>query len=118
MNNAEPHSLQFPVGFDAELAAIRALGLPNVEFHPLTETVLTYASSERVPAGFPHPDQHVVIADYCIDLPVVAVDLSPASEHYGRVLGYSYGDYWTIADSLAELTVRLWEHQQAALYGR
>ena len=118
MNTAEPRQFQFPTDFEAEMAAVRALAIPNLEFHPFTETVLAYAISERVPVGFPRPDEHVVVADFLIDLPVVAVDGSPTSEHYGRFLGYCSGDFWIIADSASEFTARLQQHQESALYGR
>ena len=100
------------------MAAVRALDLAGLEFRPCTESVLTYAEYERIPDGFPRPDEHVVIANYLIDLPVVAVDLSPDSEHYGRVVSYCGGDFWIVADSLSELAARLQQHQESALYGR
>ena len=100
------------------MAAARQLGIPDLELRSLPfESVRTYEHSERVPAGFPRPDEHFVVADYLIDLPVVAVDLSSASEHYGRVLSYSYGEYWVIADSFAEFVAHLQDMQEAALYG-
>ena len=117
MNTAEP--TQFPADFEAAMAAVRALDIPNLEFHPFTETVLSYAVlSERVPAAFPRPDEHVVIADFLIDLPVVAVDVSPASEHYGRFLGYCSGNFWIVADSPSEFAARVQQHQGSALYGQ
>ncbi len=101
------------------MAAARALDIPDLEFHTFTETVLAYAVlSERVPDGFPRPDEHVVVADYLIDLPVVAVDVSPASEQYGHFLGYCSGDFWIVADSPSEFATRLQLHQQSALYGQ
>ena len=118
MNTAEPRQFQFPADFETAMALARALNLDGLEFHSFTETVLAYSISERVPVDFPRPDEHVVIADYIIDLPVVAVDASPASEHYGRVLGYCGGDFWVVADSPSEFAARFQQHQQSALYGR
>lgn len=101
------------------MSIVRALNLPNLEFHPCNESVQDYAThSESIPEAFPRPEEHVVIADYLIDLPVVAADMCIGSPHYGRVLGYCNGDYWLIADSFSEFAERLQKQQEAALYGK
>jgi len=100
------------------MEAARKLNIPNLEFHQPAESVRVYQHSERIPDGFPRPDDHIIIADYLIDLPVIAVDLSPDSEHYGRALGYCHGDYWIIADSLSEFAIRLETEQESAVYGK
>ena len=107
MDGAGRSQFQFPADFDSAMAAIRAFNLLGLEFRPCNESVVAYAKYERVPADFPRPDNHIVIIDYLIALPVVAVDVSPASEHYGRVVGYCGGDYWIPSSSLSELAARL-----------
>jgi hypothetical protein len=83
------------------------------------ESVAEYgALNERVPVGFPRPDDHFVVADHMIDLPVIAVDLASHSEHYGRVLAYSYDLYWVVAHSLEELVSGMHQLQDAPLFGR
>ena len=105
------------------MAAVRALNIDGLEFHSCTESVLAYSELfARSSHCFPRPAEHIVIADFIIELPVVAADLSPASEHYGRVLGYCYSaakyEHWIIADSLSEFAARLQQHREGALYGR
>ena len=90
------------------METIRALNIEGLELHSFPKTVPAHSELfARSADCFPRPGDHIVIADYLIELPVVAVDLNPASEHYGRVLGYCSGSgrykFWKIADSLSEL---------------
>ena len=98
---------------------VRSLGIPELEVRDEpTQSVADYAPHERVPPGFPRPDDHMVIADYLIDLPVVAVDCSSAAGAYERVLAYAYGDWWEVADSLSQFADSLRVYDSGALFGR
>ena len=98
---------------------VRSLHIPELEVREApTQSVTEYASHEPVPPGFPRPDDHMVIADYLIDLPVVAVDCSFASGEYERVLAYAYGDWWEVADSLSQFADSLRVSDNGALFGR
>jgi hypothetical protein len=100
------------------LTEAEKLNIPNLVFHSLPlKSVSDYADSERVPPNFPRPEDHFVIADYLIDLPVVALDVSTKSESYGQILAYTYGDYWLVADSLTDFLDKLKAQQETALFG-
>ena len=110
--------IAIPPEYSEFLGVARSLRIPGLELRdiPLL-SVAEYSSHERVPEGFPCPSEHLVIADYLIDLPVVALDCSPSSEYCGRVLAYSHGDYWVAAASLSEFTRSLQQHDTGALFG-
>jgi hypothetical protein len=111
-------SITIPEQYSQFIAVARSLAIPGLELRELPlVSVAQYSTHERVPNGFPRPSEHMVIADYLIDLPVVALDCAPISEHYGRVLAYSHGDYWVAADRLSEFTRSLEQHDTAALFG-
>jgi hypothetical protein len=111
--------LTLPPHYDEFRDVVRSLGIPELELRDVpTESVADYASHEPIPPGFPRPDDHIVIADYLIDLPVIAVDCSLASDTYERVLAYAYGDWWEVADSLSQITDSLRVYDNGALFGR
>jgi hypothetical protein len=115
---ADAH-IQLPQGYADGIKTARSLRIPDLVLRdPPLQSVADYARSEPVPAGFPLPNEHFVIADYLIDLPVVAIDLSIASEHYQRVFAYTYGDYWLVADSFAEFVERLQKERDTTLWGK
>ncbi len=111
-------SIAVPEQYFELVAVARSLAIPGLELRDLPlQSVAEYSTHERVPEGFPRPSDHMVIADYLIDLPVVALDCAPISEHYERVLAYSHGDYWVTAASLSEFTRSLQQHDTGALFG-
>ena len=110
--------IALPEQYSQFFAVARALGIPDLELRERPSmSVAEYSTHEHVPEGFPRPSEHLVIADYLIDLPVMALDCAPTSENYERVLGYSHGDYWVAADSLSEFTRSLEQHDTGALFG-
>jgi hypothetical protein len=109
-----------PEEYAAFVASVRSLAITDLALHapPFASVAVYAAMNEPVPAAFPRPHEHFVIADHMIDLPVLAIDASPASEHYGRLLAYSSGDYWTVADSMQEFITALQDASEAAFFGR
>ena len=112
--------IQIPEDYLNFVSTAKRLEIPNLVFHSIPlESVAEYANhSERIPPNFPRPEDHFVIADYLIDLPVVAADFSTNSPNYGRVLSYSYGDYWIVANSLSEFLKRLQVEGESAVWGK
>ena len=108
--------IQIPSDYTDFVQAANKLGIADLVFHSSPKSVVEYADSDRIPVGFPRHEDHFVIADYLIDLPVVAIDCSTQSPSYGRILAYTYGDYWAIAESLPDLLQKLHRLQETALY--
>ena len=101
------------------LATARSVRIDGLEFHDLPlKSMIEYSTHEPVPSDFPRPEDHFVIADYLIDLPVVAVDLSRGSGDTGAVFAYAYHKYWLVADSLRDFADRLQSQHDAALWGK
>jgi hypothetical protein len=111
-----PH-IRIPPDYAEFLSSSAGLNIDGLELRsgPL-ESMAEYVHSERIPVDFPRPADHFVIGDYLIDLPVMAIDLRNESSSYGRVLGYAYGKYWPIADSLSDFLQRLKIHQDGAVW--
>jgi hypothetical protein len=113
-----PH-IQIPPDYAEFLSLAAALNISGLELFGLPlQSVAEYAHTERVPPDFPRPQEHFVIADYCICLPVVAIDLSTSSSTLGRVLSYSYGNCCIVGDSLSDLLNRLKAQGDSALWGK
>jgi hypothetical protein len=114
-----PDHIQIPKDYGDFVSSAVRLNIPDLIFRSIPlESVAEYVHSERIPQNFPRPQDHFVIADYLIDLPVITVDLSTASSTCGRILGYTYGDYWIIGNSLAEFLNRLQTEKESAVWGK
>lgn len=102
------------------LKTVRTLNIPNLEIKPSPfQSVTEYGvQCERVPTEFPRPYEHFVFADYLIDCPVLAADFSTGTGYHGRIIGYSTGIFWIVADSPEELVVRLTNERDGALWGK
>jgi hypothetical protein len=91
--------------------------LKDLEIHLGDQSVAGYASEEPIPDGFPRPADHFIIADFLIDLPVLAADFATDHGTHGRVIGYSYGEHWVVASSVSELIERLKASGTDAVWG-
>ena len=110
--------IRMPPDYSDFIASVQALAIPNLVFQTLPlQSVADYSLTQHE-NNFPRPSEYFVIADYLIDLPIIAVDLGPASSSYGQVLGYAYGDFWLIADSLVDFAERLKAHHEDAVWGK
>jgi hypothetical protein len=107
-----------PDGLDAFRASVLSNEIGEIELHNELKSVSDYSDHEKVPEKFPRPSDHYVIADHLIDLPVVAVDFSVTQGHHGRVIAYSHGNFWVLADTLAEFTKNIGEIGTSALWGK
>ena len=112
-----------PVNFAEQhrefVAAARAAAIAELELHaPPLKSMVEYSTHEPVPTGFLRPEDHFVIADHLIDLPVLAVDLSGGSQDTGPVFAYAYDKYWLVADSLRDFTERIRSQGDAAMWGK
>src|ERR1700722_11235736 len=112
--------IQIPEDYFNFVSTAKRLEISNLVFHSLPlESVAEYANhSERIPPNFPRPEEHFVIADYLIDLPVVAANFSKTSPNYGQILAYSYSDYWIVAVSFSEFLKKLQTQRESAVWGK
>jgi hypothetical protein len=110
--------IRIPTDFADFLSAVNCLAVPNLIFQDLPLKSVSEYSHWQHGENFPRPSEHFVIGDYLIDLVIIAVDLSAASETYGRVIGYASGDYWVIADSLPDFAERLQTNKEYTVWGK
>jgi hypothetical protein len=111
-------NIRIPTNYADFLSSVEVLAIPNLVFQVLPlQSVAEYSLSQHG-NNFPRPSEHFVIADYLIDLPIIAVDLGATSSTYGRVIGYAYGDHWLIGDSLFDFAERLKTNKAYAVWGK
>jgi hypothetical protein len=116
MSDYSSESIRLPADYSDFVSVLSSLDLSDLVVHALPlKSVAEYSISQHG-ESFPQPSRHFVIADYLIDLPIIAVDLDTTSPTYSRVLGYCYGDWWIVGASLSDFAQRL-KHGDSALYG-
>jgi hypothetical protein len=116
MSDYSSENIQLPSDYSNFVSALSSLSISDLIVNtPPLQSVAEYSISQHG-ESFPQPSRHFVVADYLIDLPIIAVDLDITSRTYSRVLGYCNGDWWVVGASLSDFAERL-KNGTSALYG-